>query len=160
MRRVPSPINSSYHNLTMPPQRTPLGPISGNRLLGQHLSPYARGFIAGAANNGSKPSEIAAELNLEYSTTYRTIQLDLSRHEGESLPRTPRKKSYTKAEEQILLRHVRANPKDLYVQLKTAYNLSCSKTTIRKILKDYGITNRKAKRRPFLTEKNTAARLI
>jgi hypothetical protein len=46
----------------MPPQRGPLGPISGNRLLGAHLSPYARGVIAGKASAGANPSEIAAEL--------------------------------------------------------------------------------------------------
>jgi transposase len=143
----------------MPPQRSPLGPISGNRLLGAHLSPYARGVIAGKASAGAKPSEIAAELELEYSTVYRTIQLDLTRHEGASLPRTPRKKSYTEADERILLRHVRLNPKDTYAKIKIACGLACSKSTLRKILKEHGITNWRAKRRPFLTEKNAAARL-
>jgi transposase len=143
----------------MPPQRSPLGPISGNRLLGAHLSPYARGVIAGKASAGAKPSEIAAELKLEYSTVYRTIQLDLARHEGASLPRTPRKKSYTEADERILLRHVRLNPKDTYAMIKIVCGLACSKSTLRKILKEHGITNWRAKRRPFLTEKNAVARL-
>jgi hypothetical protein len=58
----------------MPPQRKPLGPVSGNRLLGQHLSPYARGKIAGKAEEGATPASIAKELELEYSTVYRTIQ--------------------------------------------------------------------------------------
>jgi hypothetical protein len=97
----------------MPPQRSPLGPISGNRLLGAHLSPYARVVIAGKASTGTKPSEIAAELNLEYSIVYRTIQLDLARYKGASLPRIPRKKSYTEADERILLCHVRLYPKDI-----------------------------------------------
>ena len=143
----------------MPPQRSPLGPISGNRLLGAHLSPYARGVIAGKASAGAKPSEIAAELKLEYSTVYRTIQLDLARHEGASLHRTPRKKSYTEADERILLRHVRLNPKDTYAMIKIVCGLACSKSTLRKILKEHGITNWRAKRRPFLTEKNAVARL-
>ena len=143
----------------MPPQRKPLGPVSGNRLLGQHLSPYARGKIAGKAEEGATPASIAKELELEYSTVYRTIQNDLLRHEGKSLPRTPRKKSYSEHDERVLLRHVRANPKDTYREIMTACGLGCKKTTIRKILKEHGITNWKAKRRPFLTEKNAAARL-
>jgi transposase len=127
----------------MPPQRLPLGPISGNRLLGQ----------------GARPSTIAEELDLEYSTVYRTIQLDLERHEGKSLPRTPRKKSYTDADVRVLLRHVRLYSKDTYREVMIACGLTCKKTTVRKILKEHGITNWKAKRRPFLTEKNAAKRL-
>jgi len=114
----------------MPPQRSPLGPISGNRLLGAYLSPYARGVIARKASVGAKPSEIAAELELEYSTVYRTIQLDLTRHEGASLPRMPRKKSYTKADERILLRHVQLNLKDTYAKIKIVYRLACSKSIL------------------------------
>jgi transposase len=130
----------------MPPQRLPLGPISGNRLLGQHLSPYARGVIAGKASEGARPSTIAEELDLEYSTVYRTIQLDLERHEGKSLPRTPRKESYTDADVRVLLRHVRLYPKDTYREVMIACGLTCKKTTVRKILKEHGITNWKAKR--------------
>lgn len=143
----------------MPPERTPLGPISGNRLLGQHLSPYARGRIAGKAEEGATPAQIAEALNLEYSTVYRTIQQDLLRHEGKSLSRTPRKKSYTEADERILLRHVRIHPKDSYKQIKEGTGVTCSKETIRKIFKAHFITHWKAKRRPFLTEKNAAKRL-
>ena len=143
----------------MPPQRTSLGPIPSNHLLGEHLSPYWRGQICGQSSRGAKPSEIAERLELEYSAVYRTIQLDLACHEGESLPRAPRKKSYTEAEEWLLLRHVRLNPKHTYAEVKIACGLACSKSTIRKVSKEHGIINWKAKRRPFLTEKNAAARL-
>ena len=143
----------------MPPQRTPLGPISGNRLLGEHLSPYWRGRIAGRAEEGANPALIARELKLEYSTVFRTIQKDLLRHEGKSLPKTHRKKSYTEHDERVLLRHVQLYPKDIFREIMTACRLGCKKTTVRKILKEHGITNWKAKRRPFLTEANAAKRL-
>jgi hypothetical protein len=143
----------------MPPQRSPLGPISGNRLLGAHLSLYTRGVIARKASTGTKPSEITAELELEYSTVYRIIQLDLTRHKGTSLPRMPRQKSYTEANERILLRHVQLHLKDIYTEIKIAYRLACSRSTVRKILKEYRITNWRVKRRLFLTENNTTTRL-
>src|ERR1700712_3214966 len=111
----------------MPPQRTPLSPISENRLLGQHLSPYMRGRIVGQAEGGATPSKIARDFDLEYSTVYRTIQHDLLRHEGKSLPKTPRKKSYTDADERALLRHVRLNPKDTYKQVKEGTGVTCSR---------------------------------
>jgi hypothetical protein len=155
----PSPINLFYDNFIIPPQRSPLDPISGNRLLGAHLSPYTRGVIARKASIGTKPSEITAKLELEYSTVYRTIQLDLARHEGTSLPQMPRQKSYTEADERILLRHVRLHPKDIYIEIKIACRLACSRSTVQKILKEYRITNWRVKRRPFLTENNTTTRL-
>ena len=143
----------------MPPQRTPLSPISENRLLGQHLSPYMRGRIVGQAEGGATPSKIARDFDLEYSTVYRTIQHDLLRHEGKSLPKTPRKKSYTDADERALLRHVRLNPKDTYKQVKEGTGVTCSRETIRKVFKEHHITHWKAKRRPFLTDSNAAKRL-
>ena len=143
----------------MPPQRTPLAPKSLNVIPGKHISPYLRAKIAGKAEAGVRPAELTQEYGLEYSTVWRTIQLDLKRHEGESLPKAPRKKSYTEAEERLLLRHIRLNPKDTYAEVKRACRLACSRSTIKKILDEHGIHNWRAKRRPFLTEKNAAKRL-
>lgn len=109
----------------MPPQRKPLGPVSGNRLLGQHLSQYTRGRIVGKAEEGASPAAIARELKLEYSTVARTIKKDLLHHDGASLPRTPRRKSYTDHDERVLLRHVRINPKDTYGEAIKASGVTC-----------------------------------
>lgn len=60
--------------------------MGGNRLLGQYLSPYAQGKIAGKAEEGATPASIAKELKLEYSMVYWTIQNDLLYYKGKSLP--------------------------------------------------------------------------
>jgi hypothetical protein len=39
----------------MPPQRTALGPISGNTTRGKELTPYAQGYIETASQLGLKP---------------------------------------------------------------------------------------------------------
>ena len=70
----------------MPPQRKPLRPVSGNRLLRQYLSLYTQGKIARKVEEGATPALITKELKLEYSTIYQTIQNDLLRHEDKSLP--------------------------------------------------------------------------
>ena len=64
------------------------------------------------------------------------------------------------AEERKLIRHVRLNPKDTYAQVTEACQPSIKKGTIKKILKEYGIVNWRARRRPFLSEKHAAKRLV
>jgi hypothetical protein len=50
------------------------------------------------------------------------------------------------------------NPKDTYNEVRRACGVSCSRNTLKKILKEHGITNWRCKKRPFLTEKAAAAR--
>lgn len=98
----------------MPPQRKTLGPISENLIKGKHITPYMRGKIMGCSIAGSTPAQIALGLKVDDSTIQYAIVQDLLQHEGFSLPRKDRAKSYTDAEERLLLRHVRLNPKDTY----------------------------------------------
>lgn len=98
----------------MPPQRTPLRSISGNRPLHARLTPYERGQVKGEAFRGAKTTKIAQHLKMNESTVRYTLQQDELRTDGVSLLRTPRKKSYTDAEERMCVRHVRLNPKDTY----------------------------------------------
>ena len=69
----------------MPAIRTPMGLISGNRDIGQQISPYMRGKIMGLTLKGATPTEIAVGFQLERSTVRYTIAQDLLRHEGQSL---------------------------------------------------------------------------
>jgi len=143
----------------MPPLRTPLGLTSGNRQYGCEYSPYQRGLINGYALAGYTPTAIALGLNVPSRSIWSTIDMDHKCIEGKSLPCTGRPKSLSNAQERLLIHHLRLFPKDTYQQVKTATGLEISTTTIKKIMKRYGITNWKAKRRPFLTEKHAATRL-
>src|SRR3954451_11277089 len=140
-------------------QRTPFKEISGNRPNRKHLNPYWRGVIAGEARTGGTPTEIAKDLKLDRETIRRTISLDQLRDEGKSLPREPRGKSYTPLDERHILHWVRRHPKSTYQEVIDACNLSCKKTTVKKILKTHGITNWKCKRRPLLTALHAKKRL-
>jgi hypothetical protein len=101
----------------MPPQRTVLSSISRNRQKGQEISPYIRGQVQGQAFKGAKPAEIVTDLNLTRNIINYTLQQDELRNNGESLSRKLRGKSYTDAEERLLIRHVRLNLKDTYQQV-------------------------------------------
>ena len=125
----------------MPPTRRQLATISGNRLPKQHLTPYMRGRIAGHSELGATSYQIASNLNVPRSTVQYTIKQDPLRNEGATIPKAPRGKSYTPIDERAILRYVRCNPKHTYKQVIAGAGVSCSTTTIKKILKKYGITN-------------------
>ena len=98
----------------MPPQRTLMGEISGNRQIEKHLTLYMRGKIVRYSFFGSSLIEVAVGLNIERSTIRYTLSHDYLRYEGSSLLKDPRRKSYSLAEERKLLRHVRLHLKDTY----------------------------------------------
>ena len=109
--------------------------------------------------SGAQPKVIREALDISRGALRSTLSLYDSRLAGASLPRTGRPRSYTDADERLILRHVRLNPKDTYVQVLAATQIDIKRDTLKKILKRYRITNWRCKRRPFLTEANAAKRL-
>ena len=143
----------------MPPSRTPLGAISGNRFKGCEISPYMRSKVVGKASEGRNSYQIARDLKLKRETVRYTIQQDELHNNGHSLPRKPRNKAYTDHKERLLVCHMQLNPKDTYKQVITACNLYCKTTMIKKIFKQYSICNWRAKKRLDLIEAHAALRL-
>jgi hypothetical protein len=97
--------------------------------------------IAGRAAAGQKAPAIAKDLNLVLGTVKYTIRQDKLRNDSHTLPKKPRRKTYTPYQEHLLVRHVRLHPKDTYAKVIIAYNLDCKTSTIKIILKKYGIAN-------------------
>ena len=87
----------------MPPQRTPMGEISRNQANGKHLTPYIRGKIVGCRLFGNSPTKIVMGLNIGLATVRYTLSMDHLRHDGSTIPKDPRRKSYSLAKEQKLL---------------------------------------------------------
>ena len=72
----------------MPPQRTPLGSIDGNRGgRGPELTPYERGRIEGARIAGMSPREIEVSLGHSRRAVQGTLAVEKLRSNGVSLPR-------------------------------------------------------------------------
>ena len=145
--------------LTMLPQCSVLGTISGNRAFNHQLSPYQRGKIVGLTARGEKSRSIEDLLKVSRGAVRSTIQLDHVRHEGNPQVRSGRPKEYSEATIRKIIRHVRLQLKDSYAELIRACDLSIKRTTIKSILSQHGITNWRARRRPLLTEANVAKRL-
>ena len=96
----------------MPPQRTPLRPISGNtRVLGSELSTYERGLILGAWVTGLSPREIKLHMNYSKGAVRNAIALHILNTNGNSLPRPGRPRLYNDRDCRIILRNLRQHPK-------------------------------------------------
>jgi hypothetical protein len=143
----------------MPPPRTPLRSISTNQTPRKELSPRTRGYIQGLTDSGATPTQISRELRIPKSTIQDTIIKAPSRPHGKSKPRSGRPIIYTDREARRIIRYVRENPRINYLQLRESLGTRISKKTIYRVLKSYGITNWRAKRRPELTEEHAKARL-
>ena len=143
----------------MAPPRRPLGPISPNRVAKKELSPYKRGQIVGAKLAGARIDELVESFHAPEGTIKTTLRQAKFRHNGVSLPRLGRPKSWTERDVRSLIRIVRQYPKYSYAQVKKELRRNWSTATIKRILEPSGITNWRAKRRPVLSEDVAAKRL-
>jgi hypothetical protein len=80
----------------MPPQRTALCDIDGNRRYrGPELFSYQRGQIVGACKVGSFPKEIEDALGYLQGAVRRTLESSHIRDKGHALPRSGTLLKYT-----------------------------------------------------------------
>ena len=104
------------------------------------LSPYQRGLIVGRPSIGLTTTRITRELKLDRGTVRYALEQAPLRYNGRTKGRKAREKSYTDAEERLVIRHVRLNPKDTYKQVLTATGVVFKTTTLKKMLKAASIT--------------------
>ena len=97
----------------MPLPRTPLGPISSNRVYKKQkkeLTPLQRSEIIGAAKCGVPKFMIADALHQDASTVSKTIKKATLRSNQRSLSRSGRPKTWTSRDQRRLVIFVRRNP--------------------------------------------------
>ena len=139
--------------------RTPLDPITPNIIRRRELSPFTRGIIAGQRTTGASYGAIARGLNLPKSTVQDSLAIVNRGSHGVSKSRSGRPKVTTVRDERIILRLARFDPKQTYTQLISATGLSISHSTVYRVLRDAGLSNWIAKKRPMLRQQDVDARL-
>jgi DDE superfamily endonuclease/Transposase len=144
----------------MPPQRTPLRAIDGNGTRGKDITPYMRGKIVGAANNGASPAEIQARYGVSRGAVRGSIAQDFARPEGESRPRSGCPPTYTDRDERMMLRNLRLFAKSTFNNRRQETGLQMSNSTIKRLAQKNGLHHWRAKKRPELTEEHAAERLL
>ena len=140
-------------------QRSPLAVISSNRRRNTELKSHERALLVGTVYGGKMPAEIERDEGIPESTTRTTIKRHFERHNGVSKPRQGRPPKLTDRTRRHIIRLARADPKLKYEELLKLSGSTCHRNTVYKVLKDYGLTNWLAKKRPLLTPEVASLRL-
>lgn len=120
--------------------RTPLKPISGNSSRRKELTPYERGLIVGRSSGGASTAEIRKEFLVPESTIRSTISQAPHLDHGVSKPRSGRPRACSVRRQRHIIRAARAKPEITYQELIEQTGANCSKSTVYRILKEYGLT--------------------
>ena len=145
--------------------RTPLGPKNPNARVQKktktskiELSPHKRSVIEGMHRAGCSIQRISELENTPCATVYDTLKNFSTRPKGHSLPRSGRPPTLTRANKRAIIRFCRKNVKATYAEVKHELQLSCSISTICRVVRKQGIQKWLAKRRPILTKEAAKAR--
>ena len=131
--------------------RNPLSSISSNRQVRRQYNTYERGLICGAVASGVTPYRIQKNYGVPESSTRSIVSNALIRHNPDFKPRSERPRKLTIRDERHILRIIRRDPKITYKNLIAEAGVQVSHDTIYRMLKEEGITNWLAKKRPLLT---------
>ena len=138
---------------------TPRTPSRCQIIQNQHLTPSTRGRILGRLSAGQKPLQIAEEENLTRSQIKNCVRTFTKNQSCYRSPGTGATKVFDDRLTRRLLRIVRIDPKITYQNLGKELGIAVSKKTLYRVLKQQGITNWLAKKRPILTQKHAQQRL-
>ena len=133
--------------------RSPLGPISSNRVHKQEYTPYQRGLIHGVISGGLTPSKVQRLHGIPESSIRGICNAAVWQHHGESIRRSGRPKKLSLRDERHIIRVVRLDPKITYKNLLAKTGVDVSTKIVYRLLKEEGITNWLCKKRPLLTPK-------
>jgi hypothetical protein len=158
--RVPR-SSTLFQYSTMPPQRTPLRDVEGNRRLrGPEISPYQRREITGTQKAGQSPREIEVDTGYSRMAVRYTLASQQVRDAGRSLLRSGRPVKYDSWSRRRILLSLRNHPKMTYQQRREATGLEISDSYIYQLAISEGLSHWRAKERLELTPKVAALRLL
>jgi transposase len=135
-----------------------LSQIAQNVQRNKDLSPYVRGQITGAYLSGVSKARIHRATGIPYTTVARTIANTTVQDQGNSKPKKGRPQVFNDRQKRLIHHFVCQNPKWTYKALLEALPFSISQRTCYRILKEYGIINWIARKRPLLTNKSAKNR--
>jgi hypothetical protein len=119
----------------MPPIRSPLTPISGNRLPNIQYNSFQRGLFIGAAKAGLFSAQIACGFRVfDFSVRFILNNRDKLNELGEYEKRSDRPRLYERRDVSRIVREIRVNPNLIYAQLIQGLGLNIGHQTVRKIL--------------------------
>jgi transposase len=145
----------------MPPQRTPLRSIDTNyNKRGPDLTPYQRRRISALCDAGLSPREIELQEKQSRGAVRSTLRLQDINTDRTSQPRSGRPSLYNIRDQRTMLQHMRKYPKSTFQERRKETGLKMSNSTIKRLVRENSLHYWRAKKRPELSDKNAAERLL
>jgi len=121
--------------------RSPLGPISSNRVHKQEYTLYQRGLIHGAISGDLTPSKVQRLHGISKSFVRGICNVVVWQHHDQSKSRLGRSKKLSLRDERHVIKIVRLDSKITYKNLLTKTRINVFTKIIYRILKEEGIIN-------------------
>jgi len=138
--------------------RSPLGPISSNRVHKQEYTPYQRELIHEAISGDLTPSKVQRLHGISKSLVRGICNVVVWQHHDESIRRSRRPKKLSLRDERHIIRVVRLDSKIIYKNLLARTRVDIFAKIVYHLLKEERITNWLCKKRPLLTPKVASKR--
>jgi len=133
--------------------------ISGNRGAGCELSNEQRGYIIGRMESGVAGPKLAREMQVNVKTIYDTLHRAAELGTTQSRTRTGAPRKITERDKRTIIKEARRDPEITYKKLQEITEVSVTRMTFYRILKEQGIKNWLKRKRIKLTEKMAETRL-
>ena len=133
---------------------------------GKDCTPEERRIIVNMWNNGKKPPEIAETLHRSRKMVYNVIisKKTNSFDATENKKQKPRVKKTTPAVDRYIVRKSTKNPfmssRDIANEINSQFGINLSDRLIRRRLNDAQLFGRASRKKPLLSKKNIAKRLL
>jgi len=133
--------------------------ISGNRGRDDELSIEQRIATTALRAVGKTSTEIAEIMSCSRQTVIRTVRRFTERNNLSSRPRSGHPRALSDRDKAHVLRVVRQELRITYRDIIQQAELSYHRRVVYNLIKEAGITNWRAKKRPLLTDDNARIRL-
>lgn len=130
--------------------------------MGRRTTIEQRELVINHFKNGQSVRKIADHVKLSASTVQHIIERFVHENRVENKGRNAPNKIFNEWDERYIIRKIKENPKlsapKLASEVQLGLGKSCCAETVRRVLRDNDFNGRVARKKPFISQKNTQSR--
>ena len=125
----------------------------------RELTEAERSLVYNQRKSGRKLTEIAQEFGISVSGVTKIVQRLEERGHAKNEGGRGRKRQTSAADDRKIHREIQKNPKITVQEIRETIPLNIKDTQIRSRIREFGLSSKRCRRKPAISEKNRCARL-